>query len=218
MPRIRKPIPGVDREAADQGRRQADARSDAARVPARRRQPRRADVAHRLRHRRRRCRRRRCCARFRTSTTACRPGCSIPTSSRRPIRRARSRGRFRSTPITRRTRRRRSTAQRYKLEVGGLIDNKEPWTLERLYALPQETQITRHDLRRGLERDRQMDRRAAVANSCAGSAPTRAPNTSGSSAPRAIPTPSTWRPRCIRRPSSRSSSPTRSCRASTASR
>lgn len=32
----------------------------------------------------------------------------------------------------------------YKLEVGGLIDNKTPWTLERLYALPQVSQITRH--------------------------------------------------------------------------
>jgi len=32
----------------------------------------------------------------------------------------------------------------YKLEVGGLIDNKQPWTLSDLYALPQETQITRH--------------------------------------------------------------------------
>jgi DMSO/TMAO reductase YedYZ molybdopterin-dependent catalytic subunit len=32
----------------------------------------------------------------------------------------------------------------YKLEVGGLIDNKEPWTLEHLYALPQVSQITRH--------------------------------------------------------------------------
>ena len=32
----------------------------------------------------------------------------------------------------------------FKLEVGGLIDNKEPWTLERLYALPQVSQITRH--------------------------------------------------------------------------
>ena len=32
----------------------------------------------------------------------------------------------------------------YKLEVGGMIDHKESWTLERLYALPQETQITRH--------------------------------------------------------------------------
>ena len=32
----------------------------------------------------------------------------------------------------------------FKLEVGGLIDNKEPWTLEQLYALPQVSQITRH--------------------------------------------------------------------------
>ncbi len=32
----------------------------------------------------------------------------------------------------------------YKLEVGGLVDNKKSWTLEELYALPQETQITRH--------------------------------------------------------------------------
>src|SRR5713101_4756064 len=35
-------------------------------------------------------------------------------------------------------------AAEYKLEVGGLIGNKQPWTLEQLYALPQETQITRH--------------------------------------------------------------------------
>jgi DMSO/TMAO reductase YedYZ molybdopterin-dependent catalytic subunit len=32
----------------------------------------------------------------------------------------------------------------YKLEIGGLVDNTQPWTLEQLYALPQETQITRH--------------------------------------------------------------------------
>ncbi len=32
----------------------------------------------------------------------------------------------------------------YKLEVGGLVDNKKPWTLDELYALPQEKQITRH--------------------------------------------------------------------------
>jgi DMSO/TMAO reductase YedYZ molybdopterin-dependent catalytic subunit len=32
----------------------------------------------------------------------------------------------------------------FALEVGGLIDDKSTWTLERLYALPQETQITRH--------------------------------------------------------------------------
>ena len=32
----------------------------------------------------------------------------------------------------------------YKLEVAGLVDNKKPWTLDELYALPQEKQITRH--------------------------------------------------------------------------
>ncbi len=32
----------------------------------------------------------------------------------------------------------------YQLEVGGLIENKKPWALPELYALPQETQITRH--------------------------------------------------------------------------
>ena len=31
----------------------------------------------------------------------------------------------------------------YALELNGLIENKEPWNLERLTALPQETQITR---------------------------------------------------------------------------
>jgi DMSO/TMAO reductase YedYZ molybdopterin-dependent catalytic subunit len=32
----------------------------------------------------------------------------------------------------------------FALEVGGLVDDKSTWTLQRLYALPQETQITRH--------------------------------------------------------------------------
>ena len=32
----------------------------------------------------------------------------------------------------------------YMLEVGGLVDDKKSWTLEELYALPQEKQITRH--------------------------------------------------------------------------
>jgi DMSO/TMAO reductase YedYZ molybdopterin-dependent catalytic subunit len=30
------------------------------------------------------------------------------------------------------------------LEVGGLVENRESWTLDRLYALPQTGQITRH--------------------------------------------------------------------------
>jgi len=32
----------------------------------------------------------------------------------------------------------------YKLEVAGLVENKKPWTLDELYALPQVSQITRH--------------------------------------------------------------------------
>ena len=32
---------------------------------------------------------------------------------------------------------------RFRLIVDGLIENKQPWRLEQLYALPQETQITR---------------------------------------------------------------------------
>jgi DMSO/TMAO reductase YedYZ molybdopterin-dependent catalytic subunit len=32
----------------------------------------------------------------------------------------------------------------YQFKVGGLVDNKKSWTLEELYKLPQEKQITRH--------------------------------------------------------------------------
>jgi DMSO/TMAO reductase YedYZ molybdopterin-dependent catalytic subunit len=32
----------------------------------------------------------------------------------------------------------------YKLEIAGLVQDKAPWTLERLYTLPQVSQITRH--------------------------------------------------------------------------
>jgi DMSO/TMAO reductase YedYZ molybdopterin-dependent catalytic subunit len=32
----------------------------------------------------------------------------------------------------------------WKLEVRGLVENKKPWTLDELYKLPQEKQITRH--------------------------------------------------------------------------
>src|SRR6478609_4960518 len=32
----------------------------------------------------------------------------------------------------------------WKLEVSGLVENKKPWTLEELYALPEVSQITRH--------------------------------------------------------------------------
>jgi len=32
----------------------------------------------------------------------------------------------------------------YKLEIAGLVDNKQSWTLDQLHQLPQEKQITRH--------------------------------------------------------------------------
>ena len=32
----------------------------------------------------------------------------------------------------------------YKLELAGMIENKRPWALRELYALPQVTQVTRH--------------------------------------------------------------------------
>jgi DMSO/TMAO reductase YedYZ molybdopterin-dependent catalytic subunit len=34
--------------------------------------------------------------------------------------------------------------RKYKLELSGLIENKRPWTLADLYALPQVSQVTRH--------------------------------------------------------------------------
>src|SRR5581483_7437437 len=33
---------------------------------------------------------------------------------------------------------------RYKLEIAGMVDNKKPWTLAELHALPEVSQITRH--------------------------------------------------------------------------
>src|SRR4029453_16353439 len=32
----------------------------------------------------------------------------------------------------------------YKLNLSGLVDSRKPWTLQELYALPQESQVTRH--------------------------------------------------------------------------
>ncbi|MCP3022089.1 molybdopterin-dependent oxidoreductase [Cupriavidus basilensis] len=32
----------------------------------------------------------------------------------------------------------------FRLEVGGMVAHKDPWTLEQLYALPQTSQVTRH--------------------------------------------------------------------------
>jgi DMSO/TMAO reductase YedYZ molybdopterin-dependent catalytic subunit len=36
------------------------------------------------------------------------------------------------------------SAADYRLELSGLIGDKRPWTVEQIYALPQQSQITRH--------------------------------------------------------------------------
>jgi DMSO/TMAO reductase YedYZ molybdopterin-dependent catalytic subunit len=38
----------------------------------------------------------------------------------------------------------RETPPDWRLELSGLVDDKAPWTIERLRALPRETQVTRH--------------------------------------------------------------------------
>jgi len=87
----------------------------------------------------------------------------------------------------------------YELEVGGLVDNKKTWTLEELYALPEETQITRHICVEGWSAIGKWS--ACVSrNSCAASAPTPRPNMYGSGAPRGIRHRSIWRPPCTPRP------------------
>jgi len=108
-------------------------------------------------------------------------------------------------------------AAAYKLEVAGLVDNRKPWTLDELYALPQVSQITRHICVEGwsaigswqgarlsdfLTRIGADTRAKYVWFKCAEGAPT----------------PSTWRRRCTRKRRCRSSSTTRSCRALMASR
>jgi hypothetical protein len=46
--------------------------------------------------------------------------------------------------------------------IGCLVENKKSWTLPELYLLPQERQITRHVLRRWLERHGDWDRHQAL--------------------------------------------------------
>ena len=204
MPRIRKIIPGVDPKLLikDAAKLMPDPARRA--VPARRPEPRRAHVAHRLRHHRQRRRPKACCARCRASTTARRPGCSIRTRSRRNYPESAI---TRAVPVQRLLRRGRGAGgRRQRLQARGRRPGRQTRSRGRsteLYALPQVSQITRHICVEGwsaigkwsgvrFSRLPQAHRRRH-----------RAPSTSGSSAPRTITTPSTWRPRCIRRPSSR---------------
>ena len=59
----------------------------------------------------------------------------------------------------------------WRLQPSGLVANKRAWTLEQLQALPQRERRDAPCVRRGLEHDRQVGRRAACAPSWSASAP-----------------------------------------------
>ena len=104
-----------------------------------------------------------------SSTTASRPGYSIRTRAPEYTK-AQSRGRSRSTllyGIQARTVDGRPTRSKSRSDR-----HKEPWTLEKLYALPQESQSP-DSLRRRLERDRDLAK-ACGFGILKGSAPTPA--------------------------------------------
>ena len=50
----------------------------------------------------------------------------------------------------------------WRLQPSGLVSDKRAWTLEQLQAMPQRADVDAPRLRRGLEHDRQMGRRAAA--------------------------------------------------------
>ena len=157
-----RPITRRRSKSPDQGRGEALAGAVAAAVPARRDEPRRAGDADRLRHRRRRRPRRMRCASFRNFNDWVQ-ALAVQRDTLAPnFRKARSRGRSRSTPITPRTRRRISTATNTSSKSAAWSTTRSPWTLAELNKLPEVSQITRHGLRRGLERDRLLAGRAAV--------------------------------------------------------
>ena len=49
-----------------------------------------------------------------------------------------------TTPITVRAQIPKIDGASYRLNLSGLVDSRKPWTLDELYALPQESQVTRH--------------------------------------------------------------------------
>ena len=138
-----RPKNGIDQSILKENRRLIE-EIDRRKRAARRRQPRRADLAHRLRRQRETARCRRCCARSRPGTTRCRRSFSGPTISRRPIRKSQvvKPPRFNAhydvedvKPVDGAT---------WKLELAGRIENKKPWTLQDIYALPEQELIIQH--------------------------------------------------------------------------
>ena len=90
-------------------------------------------------------------------------------------------------------------ASAWQLEVGGLVADKTPWTLQRLRALPQESQITRHICVEGWSQIGQWSG-VPLRHFLPPSAPTRAPASSGLNVSTTTAAASTWHPRCTRKP------------------
>ena len=86
----------------------------------------------------------------------------------------------------------------YRLQLAGRIDDKRPWTIGELYALPQVSQVTRHVCVEGWSMIGKWTARRC-ARSWNASAPIPPLATSASNAPTGITRASTCRPHCIRR-------------------
>ena len=145
MGRMRKLlIPGVDKQLLVKDAAKVMPDLARRRFISRRRQPRRAGAADRLRRHRQRLRRAAADARFPKFNDAVQALMFNPERWRRHSRKARSPSRSRSTPITISTTRPRSTARSGSSRCAGWSTIRSPWTLDELYELPQVKQITRH--------------------------------------------------------------------------
>ena len=85
-----------------------------------------------------------CCGACRAGTTACRRRFSIPNKLAPTYPESAITKPFPFNAFYSEAEAPRVDAATYKLELGGLIRDKAPWTLDKLYALPQTSQITRH--------------------------------------------------------------------------
>ena len=110
----------------------------------RRRQPRRADAADRLRRRRQFLGRGDAEAGLEIQRRACRRGCSIPNTLAPTFPESAITKPFPFNAYYDLDEAPEIDGKDWKLEVRGLVDNKKSWTLEELYKLPQVKQVTRH--------------------------------------------------------------------------
>ena len=211
----RIPIPGVDARTADQGCREALARSGTAAFLRGAAEPRRADVAHRLRHRRRHLGRGalRKISTFndRVQALLFDPNRLAQTYPESAITRP-----FRSTPIIPRATSPRSTARITSSKSTAWSRTRKPGRSNELYALPQETQITRHICVEGWSAIGKWTgvRLSDFLRRVGADLP---PNMSGSAAPRAIQLDRHGDSAASADPDDAANSTARSCRPNTAS-